>query len=356
MPQGVKMTGKLAVALVAIVILAIGLAPQAIAQAPTRLTVYTAIENDQLGYFKSSFEADTPGVIIDWVRDSTGVITARILAERANPRADAIWGLAVTSLLIFDEQNLLQPYTPRGADALKPAFRDTKNPMTWTGMDAFLSVICYNTVEAKKRGLRAPFSWQDLLSPAYKGRVVMPNPASSGTGYLTIAAWLQMMGEQKGWAFMDKIHENIGIYLHSGSAPCVRAAQGEFAMGIGFDGRGALLKQQGAPIEVIIPKEGAGWDMEATGIIRGTRNLAAAQRLADFAVSRKANEIYNGVGGPDRTSYAIVALPGLTNVPPFYPPNAEKQMFKNDFAWMAKNRDRILQEWAKRYDAKSAPR
>jgi iron(III) transport system substrate-binding protein len=43
-------------------------------------------------------------------------------------------------------------------------------------------------------------------------------------------------------------------------------------------------------------------------------------------------------------------------VPPFYPPNAEKQMFKNDFAWMAKNRDRILQEWAKRYDSKSAPR
>lgn len=339
-----------------LVALAAGFAGEAGAQAPARLTVYTALEPDQLGYFKSTFEADNPGIIIDWVRDSTGIITARLLAERANPRADIIWGLAVTSLLVFDELNMLQPYTPRGAEQLKPAFRDTRNPMVWTGMDAFLSVICYNTVEAKRRGLRAPFSWQDLLNPVYKGRIVMPNPASSGTGYLTIAAWLQMFGEQKGWAYMDRLHENIGVYLHSGSAPCVRAAQGEYALGIGFDGRGALLKQQGAPIEIILPKEGAGWDMEATAIVRGTRNLAAAQRLADFSVSRKANEMYNGIGGPDRTSYAVVAFPGLTNVPPFYPPNAEKMMFKNDFAWMAKNRARILEEWSRRYDAKSAPR
>ena len=335
--------------------LAAGLAGPAGAQV-TRLTVYTALENDQLGYYKSTFEAANPGVVVDWVRDSTGVITARLLAEKDNPRADIIWGLAVTSLLIFEEQNMLQPYTPRGADQLKAQFRDNRNPMIWTGMDAFLSVICYNTTEARAKGLRAPFSWQDLLSPAYKGRIVMPNPSSSGTGYLTIAAWLQMMGEEKGWAFMDKLHENIAQYLHSGSAPCVRAAQGEFAMGIGFDARGALLKQQGAPIEVIIPKEGAGWDMEATAIVRGTRNMAAAQRLADWSVSRAANEMYNGTGGPARTSYAIVALPGLSNVPPFYPPNAEKAMFKNDFVWMAKNRARILAEWTKRYDTKSAPR
>lgn len=331
------------------VALAAGLVNQAGAQAPVRLTVYTALENEQLAPYKAAFEAATPGTIIDWVRDSTGVITARILAEKENPRADVIWGLAVTSMLIFDDQNMLLGYTPKGADQLKPAFRDTKNPMTWTGMDAWLSVICYNHVEAKAKGLRAPSTWQDLLNPAYKGRIVMPNPASSGTGYLTIAAWLQMLGEQKGWAFMDKLHENIGVYLHSGTAPCNRAAQGEYAMAIAFDARGALLKQQGAPIEVIIPKEGAGWDMEATAILRGSRNVAAAQRVADFAVTRTANELYNRF-------YSIVALPGLTNVPPFYPPNAEKAMFKNDLAWMAKNRARVLQEWTKRYDTKSAPR
>jgi len=336
----------------ALIALTAGLAGEAVAQV-TRLSVYTALENDQLGYYESQFEADNRDIDIGWVRDSTGIITARLLAEKDNPRADIIWGLAVSSLLIMDDLNLLQPYTPRGAEQLKAQFRDNRSPMRWTGMDAFLSVICYNTVEAKRRGLRAPFSWVDLLNPAYRGRIVMPNPASSGTGFLTVSAWLQMLGEEKGWDYVQKLNENIGYYTHSGSAPCVRAAQGEFALGIGFDARGALLKLQGFPIEVIIPKEGAGWDMEATGIMRGTRNLAAAQRLADWSVGRKANEMYNGVGGPDRTSYAVVAFPGLTNVPPFYPPNAERQMFKQDFGWMAKNRDRILGEWAKRTTGKS---
>lgn len=215
--------------------------------------------------------------------------------------------------------------------------------MTWTGMDAYLSVVCFNTREAAKRTIRAPRSWKDLLNPIYKGQLAMPNPNSSGTGYLTITAWLQLFGEDEGWKFMDQIHENIAFYTHSGSAPCVRAARGEHVLGIGFDMRGARLKQEGAPIDVILPREGAGWEMEATAIHRGTRNLDAAKRLADWSVSRKAHEMYN-------QWFAIVGLPGVVNVPPFYPPDAEAKMVKNDFTWMAKNRDRILKEWARRYE------
>jgi iron(III) transport system substrate-binding protein len=342
MPVAWRVTIRPLVALAAIAVLAIGLAPQAVAQAPTRLTVYTALENDQLGPYKAAFESDNPGIIIDWVRDSTGVVTARLLAERNNPRADIIWGLAATSMIVFEENNMLDPYTPRGAEALKAQFRSPRSPMTWTGMDAWLSVICFNTREAVKRSLRQPKSWKDLVSDLYRGQLAMPNPNSSGTGFLTISAWLQVFGEDEGWKFMDKVHENIAFYTHSGSAPCVRAAQGEYALGIGFDMRGARLKQDGAPIDVILPREGAGWDMEATGIHRGTKNLAAARRLADWSVSRKAMEMYN-------QWYAIVGLPGVANVPPFYPPDGETKMIKNDFNWMAKNRDRLLREWGRRY-------
>jgi len=333
----------LAVSLV-VAALAVGLLGEARAQV-TRLTVYTALENDQLGPYKEAFERENPGIVIDWVRDSTGTITARLLAERSNPRADVIWGLAVTSIVVFEELGMIEPYTPRGAEQLKPQFRSSKTPMTWTGMDAFLSVVCFNTREAARRGIRRPQSWKDLTAPIYKGLLVMPNPNSSGTGFLTVAAWLQLFGEQDGWKFMDQIHENIGVYTHSGSAPCVQSARGEFTLGIGFDMRGARLKQEGAPIDVIIPREGAGWDMEATAIHRGTRNLAAARRLADFAVSRRAMEMYN-------QWYAIVGMPGMSNLPPFYPPDGEAKMIKNDFDWMAKNRDRILKEWARRYEGK----
>lgn len=345
--SGKRWSGMVSVLAVAAA-LAAGGAGEAQAQ-KTRLTVYTALENDQLQPYKQAFEADNPDVEIAWVRDSTGVITARVLAEKDNPRADIIWGLAATSLLIFDQQGLIHRYTPRGAELLKPGLRSDTNPMTYTGVEAFVAVVCVNTVEQKKADAPTPNSWQDLLDPNFKGRIVMPHPASSGTGYLTVAAWMKIMGEQQAWAYMDKLHDNIGLYLHSGSAPCVQAGRGERMVGIGFDMRGAREKTQGAPLDLVIPKEGVGWDLEATAIIKGTKNLAAAQKLADWSVTRKANELYGKY-------YAIVAYPGLNVAPPNYPPNAEAGMVNMDFAWMAQNRDRILAEWTKRYDSKAAPR
>ncbi len=315
----------------------------------TRITVYTSLENDQIAPYKAAFEAATPDVEIAWVRDSTGIITARLLAEKDNPRADVIWGLGASSVALFDSMDMLQPYTPKGADQIKPSFRSSKNPMAWTGMDAWLAVICFNTVEGGKKNMPKPASWADLTNPVYKDAIVMPNPASSGTGYQSVYAWLQIMGEKAGWEFMDKLHNNIAVYTHSGSAPCVQAAKGERTIGIGFDMRGAREKTAGAPIDIILAKEGAPWDMEATAIVKGTKNLTAAQKLADFAVSKAAYEMYGKY-------YAIVGYPGMNPAPPNYPPSADAAMVKIDLSKMGADRARILAEWTKRYDGKSAPK
>lgn len=320
------------------------------AQAATTLTVYTALENEQLAPYKSAFEADNPGIEIQWVRDSTGIVTAKLLAEKDNPQADAVWGLAASSLMILDTQNMLEPYTPKGVEALKPVFVDTKRPTAWVGMDAWMGAICFNTIEAEKKGLPKPASWADLLKPAYKGHIVMPNPASSGTGFLSVSGWLQMNGEKDGWAYMDKLNDNIALYTHSGSKPCKMAAAGEYPIGISIEYTGASLKGKGAPIDVILAKEGSGWEMEATAIVKGTKKLDAAKALADWAATKKANEIYNNF-------YAVTAYPGVAKDNPNYPAGAEASMIKNnDFAWAAANRDAILKEWTARYDTKSEPK
>jgi iron(III) transport system substrate-binding protein len=329
--------------------LALAVASGALAQARTKLTVYSALENEQLAPFKAAIERAVPEVEVEWVRDSTGVITARLLAEKDNPRADLVLGVAASSMLLFEQAGLLEAYVPKGSEALRASFRDGADPRTWTGMDAFLGVVCFNTVEAKKAGLAVPTSWKDLLDPKYRGQLVMPHPASSGTGYLTVAGWSQTMGADAAWKYMDALHQNIAVYTHSGSAPCVQAAKGERIAGISLDTRAAKEKTNGAPLEVVLPKEGIGWDVEAFGVVRGSKNAAQARKVADWAASKGANELY-------ARWYPIVAHPDVKNVPPNYPADAEAKMTKMDFNAMAAQRASVLAEWSKRYEGKAAPK
>ena len=69
----------------------------------TQLTVYTALETDQLKAYQEGFNKAYPDIELVWVRDSTGVITAKLLAEKANPKADVVMGVAATSMGIFGQ-------------------------------------------------------------------------------------------------------------------------------------------------------------------------------------------------------------------------------------------------------------
>ncbi|MEQ9606537.1 MAG: putative 2-aminoethylphosphonate ABC transporter substrate-binding protein [Kiloniellaceae bacterium] len=321
----------------------------AAAKAETELTVYTAVEAEDLKRYAETFNQDHPDIKINWVRDSTGVVTAKLLAEKNNPQADVIWGLAATSLLLLKTEGMLEPYAPKGVEKLDKKFVDKSSPPAWVGMDAWVAAVCFNTVEAEKLGLPAPKTWQDLTKPVYEGHVIMPNPNSSGTGFLDVSSWLQMFGEEKGWAYMDGLHQNIARYTHSGSAPCKLAASGEIPIGISFAFRGAKSKAEGAPIDIIVPEEGVGWDMEATAIVAGTSKLEAAKTLVDWTITKKANEMYN-------TGYAVVAMPGVAKPVEFFPENLIEKMIDNDFEFAANNRAKILEEWQKRYDSKSEPK
>jgi iron(III) transport system substrate-binding protein len=319
----------------------------------TQLLVYTALETDQLKAYQVGLNKVRPAIDIKWVRDSTGVITAKLLAEKANAQADAVMGVAASSLALLDKNGMLEPYKPLNYDALMPQYVDKKNPPAWFGMDVWGATVCFNTVEAQKRNIPKPETWKDLTKPAYKGQIVMPNPASSGTGFFDVSAWLTLWGDDNGkgggWKYMDALHENIAQYTHSGSKPCNMAASGEFVVGISFEYRANSNKAKGAPIDLVFPKEGLGWDLEAFAIHKGTKKLDAAKKLADWASSKDAMLLYG-------KNFAITAQPGvaapLANVPKDY----EARLVKMNFDWAAENRERILAEWNKRYNAKSEPK
>ncbi|MFB8344849.1 putative 2-aminoethylphosphonate ABC transporter substrate-binding protein [Brucella cytisi] len=312
----------------------------------SELTVYTAFEAVDLQRFADAFNKDHPDIKINWVRDSTGVMTAKLLAEKNNPKADIIWGIAATSLLVLKSEGMLEPYTPKDVDKLDPRFVDKDRPTSWIGLDAYVAAVCFNTVEAEKLGLKPPKSWADLTKPEYKGHVVMPNPASSGTGFLDVSSWLQVFGEKEGWTFMDALHANIANYTHSGSKPCKMAGAGEIPIGISFEFPASQVKKAGAPIDIIFPEEGSGWESEAVAIMAGTPNLEAARTLMDWTLTPNAMEALN-------QSFAVVALPSVAKPVEHIPSDLKSRMIDNNLEWAANNRKAILDEWTKRYDSKS---
>jgi len=337
----------------ALVAAALVVAASGAAAQKTTLTVYTALETDQIKAYENGFNKANPNIELKWVRDSTGVITAKLLAEKASPQADVVMGVAASSLALLESNGMLEPYAPINLDAIMVTYRDKKNPPAWWGMDVWGATVCFNTVEAQKKNIPKPETWKDLTKPVYKGQIVMPNPASSGTGYFDVVAWLTLWGDDNGkgggWKYMDALHENIAQYTHSGSKPCNMAATGEYVLGISFEYRANTNKAKGAPIDLVFPKEGLGWDLEAFAIMKGTKKLDAAKKLADWASSKDAMKLYG-------KNFAITAQPGvaepLANVPKDY----EARLVKMDFNTSASNRERILAEWNKRYDAKSEPK
>lgn len=319
------------------------------ASARTDLLVYTAVEADELAKFKKAIEAAVPEVSIRWVRDSTGVITSKLLAEKDNPQADMVWGQAASNLVLLANQGYFQPYAPKGVEKLDKKFYDPKNsPPLWVGQRAYGAAVCYNTVEGEKKKLPVPASWNDLTKPVYRGHVIMPNPNSSGTGFLDVSSWIQIWGDEAAWKFMDALHENIARYVHSGSAPCKLAAAGEIPIGISFAYRVVKSIEEGAPLKLILPSEGLGWEVEAFAVVRNTKKVELVRKVADWSISPEAMKLY-------APGYEAVALPGVPN-PTKELEGVKERFIKNDFAWAADNRIRILDEWRKRYDAKTEPK
>jgi iron(III) transport system substrate-binding protein len=313
------------------------------------ITVYTALESDQIAGYLPMFEAAYPNIKVNIVRDSTGIVTAKLLAEKDNPQADLVWGLAATSLLVANEQGMLEPYSPEGIDRVREEFRDPADPPSWVGIDTWISAFCVNTIELENNGLTMPTSWEDLTKPEYKGFLVMPNPASSGTGFLSVSSVLQRLGEEAGWEYLESLHENIDQYTHSGSKPCKLAGSGEYPIGISFGYRGIIQKEKGEPVETVFPSEGSGWDVESNALVKKDNIKPGAKTFLDWAISDQMMAEY-------AKNFPITSVETDQPVPDGFPSDPIAQLAGNDFSWAAANRERILEEWTVRFDSKSEPK
>lgn len=172
----------------------------------------------------------------------------------------------------------------------------------------------------------------------------MPNPVSSGTGYLQIAALLQSKGEQNGWEFLKSLDGNIAQYTKSGSRPCKAARTGEYAIGVSLAFAAMQSIEEGYPVKMVIPNDGAGYELEASALMAAAKNKPDAKRFLDWTLSSHAAALY--------TKYKeIVTIPGVEQSKAAQmaglPADLTHVLYPVDFTKSASDRDATLATWQK---------
>jgi len=318
------------------------------AMAKQKVVVYTSLENEEIVDYLNFAKKELPDLDIQAIRLSTGELGARMMAEKDNPQADCIWGWAVTNMAGFVPKKMLKPYKPTGWDKIPARFKDPKG--YWTAMDLYAAAFVINTKVIKAKNLPMPKGWKDLLNPAYKGLLIMPNPASSGTGFLQVASLLEMFDKQyknkpvaqnKAWGFLDKLDKNMGQYIKSGSKPAKLTAAGEYAIGCSFAFVYSSLKKKGFPVVMVLPQEGAGYELEANALLAGAKHEAAAKKFLNWAISKSAMQRY----AKFKLGVTYPGIPGPKDLPAL----SSIKLAPMDFPWQSKNRPKILEVWQQHF-------
>lgn len=274
------------------------------------LKVLCGVDEDWCASMQTAFEAET-GLEIAITRRSTGEILDQIRGEKDDPQIDVWWGGTGDTHLQAAGEDLLEAYAPaNAADALPWALNFSRmSGNTASGVYAGALGFAYNSDILQARGLATPSCWKDLTDPRYRGLVQMANPKSSGTAFTILATLIQLLGEDEAFAYLKALARNIPEFTISGAAPVKAAARGDTAIGISFIHDAVTQKLAGAPLVIVAPCEGTGYEIGAVSIVRGARNLDTARRFVEFAMSPEGQATGAASGQNQVPSNARAALP-----------------------------------------------
>jgi iron(III) transport system substrate-binding protein len=251
-----------------------------------RVVVNCSFELEWCEALRVKFEATT-GLKAAINRKSAGETMAELQASRDNPRFDVWHSVGVDSAKIVADEGLLDSYQspllPELHDWAKDAARTSGYTLTPINLGAV--GFGYNADLLAKKAMPVPKCWADLTNPAYKGEIQMADPAASATAYVMVTGILQIMGEDKGWAYLKALHPNINQYTRSGAAGIRAAGRGENIIGVAFLSDSVAQAVQGFPIKTVAPCEGSGFEMPGVAIIKNAKNPALARKWVDFVLS-----------------------------------------------------------------------
>ena len=252
-----------------------------------KLAFYSAIELPISERYARAFEAKYPGIAVRVERSGAERIFQRIGQEQASNinAVDLVCSTDPAHFLTWKRNGWLAPYIPEEVAQHFPAEHIDPDGMSAT-MCAWFCTMAYNTKLVKPEDV--PKSFNDLLDPKWKGKLVKAHPGYSGA--ILTATFL--LARDLGWTFYEKLAQQRVMQVQSAADPPKKIAIGERAVQAdGNDYSVYLLKDAGQSVDVVYPTEGVPLIIVPNGIFKNAPSPNAARLFQSYLLSAEAQQM-----------------------------------------------------------------
>jgi len=311
-------------------------------RAEEKIVVYTVIPFPEMNRRIGDEFTRRTGIKVDYLNiPAVGTLAARIRSEKDKPRADVFATAPVDFQEALAKDGLLAEYrSPElPADAVAKGYADANG--YWTGWYATTTAIFWNGGRFKQEvgeNVATPKTWDDLLKPEFKGKLVSANPQTSAIGYVQLATQIFRLGEDKGWDYITKFAANTTQFTPSAPVVVTLVEKGEAPIGVFWLSDILTSKHnRNQPIEYVVPVDNAVAVWSAS-IVKGGPNTEGARKFIDFLSSDFAQEVAVKQG-------FYHPLNAKVSPPSGVPALSEMKLVKYDMGWATQNMDRLRKKW-----------
>jgi iron(III) transport system substrate-binding protein len=314
-------------------------APAPVTKPIGKISIYSALNQSTNDAFFAAFKAAAPSAEVELLPlAAAGSLQARIISERASPKGDVFVGGDRAFHDGLGKQGLLEKYISPRASSVSSKFRDPDG--FWTGWYVGIFAFVHNIDRlAAEFGSKKPATWDDLLDPTWKGKIIMPNPIKTGGGYIFLATQVFRFGmdEAKAMAFMKAFHANVAEYADSSPKAIELVAKGQYVGAPNWAHDILTSKAQGNPIDLDLIAD-TGFEVGSVSIIKGGPNTNGAKAFVDWMLTKDAGTLNAQLS--NRISLVAGVLPA-----PGAPTLDVVKMVDYDGIWASENQKRLVQLW-----------
>jgi iron(III) transport system substrate-binding protein len=197
-------------------------------------------------------------------------LAAKLENEGADTDIDIALDLGYVYLEKMAQQNMFMDHRVF-ADIMQEQFEELFwiNDGSYMPWGPYSGCVAVNMDVLDAKGLTAPTSWEDLLDPKYVDLIEMPNPASSGTGYIFYLMLAHHMGDDAAVEYFTKLSDNVLEFTSSGSAPLKALVAGEVGIALCMTYQAALQMDEGVNLKILSFDGGYPWTSDGAAIVKG---------------------------------------------------------------------------------------